>query len=121
TAYAFGYVYWWSRLASLMPGVANFMMHAPIIKNITKAIAGVASQRTMPKFAERTFRNWFFSDQRSTVSGQSKDKKSKVILWADTFNNFFLPETLVAGLHVLEAAGFEVIMPKKILCCGRPL
>jgi Fe-S oxidoreductase len=49
------------------------------------------------------------------------DNKNHVILWADTFNNFFLPETLVAGLHVLEAAGFEVVIPKKILCCGRPL
>lgn len=130
TAYAFGYVYWWSRLASLMPGIANFMMHAPVIKNITKTIAGLAPQRQMPKFADRTFRNWFkerskknelrskriqFPDSQSAIS------KSRVILWADTFNNFFLPETLVAGLNVLEAAGFEVIIPKKILCCGRPL
>jgi Fe-S oxidoreductase len=115
TAYAFGYVYWWSRLASLVPGLANFMMHAPVIRNITKAFAGVAPQRTMPRFAERTFRDWFKSRDKNQTS------KPKVILWADTFNNFFLPETLVAGLHVLEAAGFEVIIPKKILCCGRPL
>ncbi|KAA9041785.1 FAD-binding oxidoreductase [Ginsengibacter hankyongi] len=122
TAYAFGYVYWWSRLASLMPGVANFMMHAPVIKNITKAIAGVASQRKMPKFAERTFRNWF-QDRNTGQGNKMRDTgtQKRVILWADTFNNFFLPETLVAGLQVLEAAGFEVIIPKKILCCGRPL
>jgi FAD/FMN-containing dehydrogenase/Fe-S oxidoreductase len=115
TAYAFGYVYWWSRLASFMPGVANFMMHAPVLSNITKAIAGIAPQRTMPKFAERTFRDWFRNRNIKETN------KPKVILWADTFNNFFLPETLVAGLHVLEAAGFEVVIPKKILCCGRPL
>lgn len=121
TAYAFGYVYWWSRLASLMPGVANFMMHAPVIKNITKAIAGVAPQRTMPKFAERTFRDWFKERRRINKQSAISNQQSKVILWADTFNNFFLPETLVAGVNVLEAAGFEVLMPKKILCCGRPL
>src|SRR6185437_9235528 len=45
----------------------------------------------------------------------------KVILWADTFNNFYMPETLVAGMEVLEAAGFEVVIPKQMLCCGRPL
>ncbi len=32
-----------------------------------------------------------------------------------------MPQTLVAGVEVLEAAGFEVIVPKKALCCGRPL
>jgi FAD/FMN-containing dehydrogenase/Fe-S oxidoreductase len=121
TAYAFGYVYWWSRLASLAPGIANFMMHAPVIRNITKAIAGVAPQRTMPEFAERTFRDWFKERRKSNQQSAISSQQSKVILWADTFNNFFLPETLMAGLHVLEAAGFEVIIPKKILCCGRPL
>ncbi|MDQ6890720.1 MAG: FAD-binding oxidoreductase, partial [Bacteroidota bacterium] len=114
TAYAFGWIYWWSRMASVLPGVANFFMHAPVLNKITKGIAGVTQKRNMPKFAERTFRNWF-KDRSEKNMG-----KPKVILWADTFNNFFLPETLVAGLHVLEAAGFQVIIPKKILCCGRP-
>ena len=50
-----------------------------------------------------------------------KSTVQKVILWADTFNNYFLPQTLVAGVEVLEAAGFEVIVPKKSMCCGRPL
>jgi FAD/FMN-containing dehydrogenase/Fe-S oxidoreductase len=120
TAYAFGYVYWWSRLASLMPGLANFMMHAPVIKNITKAIAGVTQKRNMPKFAERTFRNWFV-ERKNKRQSPVVNRQPQVILWADTFNNFFLPETLVAGVDVLEAAGFEVIVPKKSLCCGRPL
>ena len=115
TAYAFGWIYWWSRLASLMPGVANFFMHAPVLSGITKAIAGVAPKRKMPKFADRTFRNWFNEREKK------QHGKQKVILWTDTFNNFFLPETLVAGMNVLEAAGFEVILTKKILCCGRPL
>ena len=116
TAYAFGWIYWWSRLASHIPGIANFMMHAPVLSTITKTIAGVAQQRKMPKFASYTFKDWFFN---RTKKNQSKTKK--VILWADTFNNYFLPETLVAGVEVLEAAGFEVITPKQSLCCGRPL
>ncbi|MDP4247899.1 MAG: FAD-binding and (Fe-S)-binding domain-containing protein [Bacteroidota bacterium] len=115
TAYAFGWIYWWSRLASRIPGIANFMMHAPVIGSITKAIAGVEPRRTMPKFAERPFKQWFKARPRRNQG------KPKVILWADTFNNFFLPETLVAGVEVLEAAGFEVITARQSLCCGRPL
>ena len=59
TAYAFGWIYWWSRLATVMPGIANFMMHAPVISKITKAIGGIAQQRKMPKFAPLSFREWF--------------------------------------------------------------
>ncbi len=116
TAYAFGWIYWWSRLASLMPGVANFFTQAPVISNVVKAIIGVTPKRKMPKFAEVTFKEWFLNRKN-----KRKGSDKKVILWADTFNNFFLPETLVAGVEVLEAAGFEVITPKKSLCCGRPL
>jgi Fe-S oxidoreductase len=42
-------------------------------------------------------------------------------LFPDTFNNFFHPETAMAAAEVLEAAGFDVSIPPRILCCGRPL
>ncbi|GAA4750266.1 FAD-binding and (Fe-S)-binding domain-containing protein [Flavisolibacter ginsenosidimutans] len=122
TAYVFGWIYWWSRMASFMPGVFNFLMHAPFISNITKALAGIAPQRKMPKYAEQTFKSWF-SNRQSAIGNQPQPTthKQTVILWADTFNNYFLPQTLVAGVEVLEAAGFKVIVPKKSMCCGRPL
>jgi Fe-S oxidoreductase len=44
-----------------------------------------------------------------------------VLLWPDTFNNYFLPETAKAAVNVLEAAGYHVILPRANLCCGRPL
>ena len=45
----------------------------------------------------------------------------EVILWADTFNNYFHPETSRAALEVLQSAGFRVTVPQGHLCCGRPL
>jgi Fe-S oxidoreductase len=45
----------------------------------------------------------------------------EVLLWADTFNNYFLPQTARAAVEVLEAAGFRVRVPHANLCCGRPL
>src|ERR1700761_1342014 len=117
TAYTFGWIHWWSRLASVMPGMVNFVTHAPVISTLFKKVGGVAQQREIPKFAPTTFRHWFKGRKKQSHVGE----KQKVILWADTFNNFFLPETLVAGVSVLEAAGFEVVIPKQILCCGRPL
>jgi Fe-S oxidoreductase len=46
---------------------------------------------------------------------------STVLLWADTFNNYFSPSTARAAVDVLETAGFRVVVPKANLCCGRPL
>jgi Fe-S oxidoreductase len=44
-----------------------------------------------------------------------------VILWPDTFNNYYKPETSQAALEVLTHAGFNVMVPQTHLCCGRPL
>jgi Fe-S oxidoreductase len=46
---------------------------------------------------------------------------SEVILWADTFNNYFHPETAIAAMEVLRDAGFRVGISRQHLCCGRPL
>jgi Fe-S oxidoreductase len=45
----------------------------------------------------------------------------RVILWPDTFNNYFYPRTARAAVEVLEALGCHVIVPQNPLCCGRPL
>ncbi|HUZ60859.1 MAG TPA: FAD-binding and (Fe-S)-binding domain-containing protein [Hanamia sp.] len=115
SAFAFGWIYWWSRLASVIPGIVNFVTHAPILKNILKSSVGVTQKRTIPSFAQQTFRNWFGNQQKRNTD------KPKVILWVDTWNNFFKPETLVAALEVLEVAGFQVIISQRVICCGRPL
>ncbi|HEX2934783.1 MAG TPA: FAD-binding and (Fe-S)-binding domain-containing protein [Bacteroidales bacterium] len=115
SAYAFGLIYWWSRMASLAPGVANFLTHTTGLAGIAKFIAQVAPQREIPRFAKRTFKQWLKSNPPKTIGRQ------KVILWADTFNNHFVPDTLRDALKVLEDTGCQVIVPMQSLCCGRPL
>jgi Fe-S oxidoreductase len=44
-----------------------------------------------------------------------------VLLWPDTFTNYFEPEVGIAAVEALEAAGCEVALPRGTLCCGRPL
>jgi len=54
-------------------------------------------------------------------SGGLKPAATRVLLWPDTFNNYFHPDTAIAAAEVLESAGYNVVIPKKSLCCGRPL
>lgn len=114
-AYAFGWIYWWSRLAALMPGVANFFTQTPLLRDVAKFVAGVTPEREIPPFARQTFKAWF------RERGVRNEGKPQVILWPDTFNNHFHPETAKAAVTVLESAGFQVTIPEESLCCGRPL
>ncbi len=54
-------------------------------------------------------------------SYQGTASAPEVLLWADTFNNYFLPSTAKAAVEVLETAGYRVLVPQANLCCGRPL
>jgi Fe-S oxidoreductase len=44
-----------------------------------------------------------------------------VVLWPDTWNNYYHPQTMAAADRVLTQAGFRVHIPKGHICCGRPL
>jgi FAD/FMN-containing dehydrogenase/Fe-S oxidoreductase len=114
-AYAFGLIHVWSRLASSAPTVANFFTQTPGLRNVAKWIAGMAPERRVPAFAPTPFKHWFRRHEPRNPSGPP------VVLWADTFNNYFHPEVAQAAVEVLEAAGFRVEVPKPDLCCGRPL
>jgi FAD/FMN-containing dehydrogenase/Fe-S oxidoreductase len=109
-AYSMGWIYWWARIAAVAPAVANAVMSLPVFKTL----GGVARQRKTPRFAKTTFVEQF-------RKRGSKPGNRKVLLWPDTFNNHFHPATANAAAEVLEAAGYEVVIPRKRLCCGRPL
>ncbi|HKD15176.1 MAG TPA: 4Fe-4S dicluster domain-containing protein, partial [Candidatus Angelobacter sp.] len=115
SAYAVGLIYWWSRAASLAPGLVNFFTQTPGISTVAKFLGGVSQQRRIPKFATQTFKRWF-SKHRLQNGG-----RPQVILWADTFSNHFHPDIAKAAVEVLEHAGYQVIVPEVSLCCGRPL
>ncbi len=113
-AYAFGRIDKWARLASIIPSLANAIAKTRPFK----AMLGVAQQRQVPIFARQTFKKWVAQRQPKT---HSNSPIPDVILWPDTFNNHFHPETARAALEVLERAGFAVTVPTQNMCCGRPL
>ncbi|HEY1536004.1 MAG TPA: FAD-linked oxidase C-terminal domain-containing protein, partial [Polyangiaceae bacterium] len=116
-AYAFGLIDRWARLASVMPGFVNLLTQSAGSRSVLKALAGMTQQRAIPTFASETFRDWFESRRPPRVTGT----REQVVLWPDTFNNYFYSDTARAAAEVLEALGFEVVIPRKKLCCGRPL
>lgn len=126
-AYAFGMIDKWAQLASLAPAFANFFSRTPGFSHAIKGILGIAPQRQMPRFASVSFQEWArkhrIPEPREQLVGRqaAAAERREVILWADTFNNYFRPEVARAALEVLEQAGFHVTVPMPHFCCGRPL
>jgi FAD/FMN-containing dehydrogenase/Fe-S oxidoreductase len=114
-AYAFGLIDRWARLGALAPGLANLATRVPGLRVIAKAAAGMHPACDVPAFAPETFRRWFARRGPSPATGR------RVLLWPDTFNDHFHPEVLQSAVRVLEHLGFEVTLPSRTMCCGRPL
>ena len=119
SAYSMGLIYWWARVAALAPRLVNTLTHAPGLDRLARAVAGIAPARTLPAFAPQTFTRWLRARPRPAEAEAARGMR--VLLWPDTFNNHFHPETAIAAVETLEAAGFTVVTPQVSLCCGRPL
>ena len=127
-AYAFGMIDRWARLAAIAPRIANGLSSAPGVNQLLRKALGLAQQREIPQFAAASFQHWAKTRSVPDCDGQeikgteaSANDGREVILWADTFNNYFRPGTSQAAFEVLTAAGFHVRVPQKHFCCGRPL
>jgi len=110
----FGRIHEIARASSLVPGLLNILQAGPP-GALLRRLLRIHPRRNLPRFARQPFRRWFAS--HPVVSGD----KPEVLLFPDTFNNFFEPEVAIAATAVLERAGFRVVLPPRDLCCGRPL
>jgi Fe-S oxidoreductase len=109
--YALGWLPTWARLAARAPRAANRLLSAPGLAGLGKRLAGVDPRRSLPTLAGRTFRSWF-AERPPRATGDP------VLLWVDTFTDLFTPEVGIAAVRVLTAAGFDVRIPDRPLCCG---
>jgi FAD/FMN-containing dehydrogenase/Fe-S oxidoreductase len=108
--YALGWLPRWARLAARMPRLANRAMGGDSLAAAAKRLGGIDARRPLPRFAPQTFRSWFADAPPRT--GQ------QLLLWVDTFTDHFTPEVGKAAVQVLQAAGYDVRITEKPVCCG---
>jgi FAD/FMN-containing dehydrogenase/Fe-S oxidoreductase len=108
------------KLVAYLPRYAPFASRFHGITNTYQTIArralGFAAQRSLPKW-----RRSFLSSLRTS---DSAGKAGEVVLFVDTFSNYFEPENARAALAVLDRAGYGVHIARaadggRPLCCGR--
>jgi Fe-S oxidoreductase len=130
-------------MGALTPALTNAVLTGPVTSPLIKYIVGVAQERKLPRLAAKSYRAaWVERElqaakqaaQEALAAGLPKPAKAApvveseeaadgqtVLLWADTWNNYYHPRTLAAAESVLRQAGFQVRIFQKHICCGRAL
>jgi FAD/FMN-containing dehydrogenase/Fe-S oxidoreductase len=115
--YSMGWLPLLAQMATRTPNLVNTLTGQPALAAILKRIGGIAPERQLPAFAEQPFTAWW--RQRGDRTGPSPAApRGPVLLWPDTFTNAFHPGVGRAAATVLEAAGFQVLVPRQPMCCG---
>ena len=99
------------RLGCQLPRVANVLLNTPFLSRVL----GLSTKRLLPYFALERFDHWFAKRPPFRAA-----YRGRVMLWDDTFVRYHEPHVGMAAVKVLEAAGFEVVLPTQRKCCGRP-
>ena len=118
--YVFGFADKLARLGSIAPGLTNAVLTGGLTGGLVKRIAGVAKERKLPELAAKSFQKTC-EKGNGTVADEEKGSERRVLLWPDTWNNYYHPRSLAAAETVLRTTGFEVECPREHVCCGRPL
>jgi len=129
----------YAPVASRLGWIANLRDALPGMAALSERVLGLARERTLPRWRGDTFlrraapsssqapRRDARAQPTQREAGSSPARR-EVVLWADTFDNYFEPENLHAALRVLEAGGYDVVLarpgaddpaPARPLCCGR--
>jgi FAD/FMN-containing dehydrogenase/Fe-S oxidoreductase len=107
-----GHVHDLSKWGSGLAPLANWAARSAAIRWVNELVLGLDRRRVPPAWASKTFAARF---QR-----RRPRQAPSIALFNDTFTNYYNPAVGVAGLEVLESAGFEVDLAPNV-CCGRPM
>jgi FAD/FMN-containing dehydrogenase/Fe-S oxidoreductase len=107
--YSMGWLPLWLRAAARAPRLANAALRSRRTSAVLKRLGGIAPERALPPVAAEPFTRWL---------GRNPGTGRPVLLWPDTFTNYFDPAVGIAAVRVLRAAGFDPVLPGGSVCCG---
>ena len=108
--YILGRLPFWARVTSPIARLANLGLRTPGIRSIARWVAGVDQRRSLPMFATRRF--------SKIARPAPTEGRPKVVIWADSFTEYFSTDGGQAALRVLDAAGYDVEVLSRPQCCG---
>lgn len=107
-----------ARLARPLAPVANALMGSPSLRRVAEAVLGVSRFAPLPRFASRSFRS--LEASRRVASPPASASRPRLAYFHGCSVDAYEPHFGQLTLHVLEALGFDVVVPPQG-CCGLPL
>jgi len=104
--------YLFSGLASFFSAITNLLLKNRAVKWMADAFLSIDRRRELPSYQFPTFRQWF--------RGHHSTGEKKVAYFYGCYINTNEVDIGKATVEVLEANGFEVILPPQE-CCGLPM
>jgi FAD/FMN-containing dehydrogenase/Fe-S oxidoreductase len=95
--------------------LGNAVARVRPLRRLASKLAGL-EDRDPPELASPTLQTWW--RYRAPDSRPPLGTRGRVLLWPDTFTNYFHPHVGRAAVAVLEDAGWEVEVPTEPVCCG---
>lgn len=117
THYALGRLPMWLRLAGVTPRVTNWIGSRGPLRRLLQRMGGMDPRRPLPQLADRPFRRSHEARSRTRLRDETVPQET-ALLWVDTFTDRFRPQVASAAIHVLEDAGYRVVVPKRAGCCA---
>ena len=102
--------------------LANVVMRLKPVRWLAEKTFGIARQAPFPSFSHEKFSTWFRKHSLNPTSSpdQRGESRRKVVYFHGCSTQYYEPRVGKAAVSVLEANGFEVIVPRQN-CCGLPL
>ena len=94
--------------------IANYALNLKPARKLADLILGIAQDAPFPPFSRQSFTTWF--NNRTPHSKATR----KVLYFHGCSTQYYEPRVGRAAVYILEANGFEVIVPPQN-CCGLPL
>ena len=95
-------------LASIAPGVFNFLVTNTTTANLFKRFAGFAQGRSIPKLNKIPLRRW----HQIHANKNGPFPNGRVFLFCDEFTNFNDEDVGIKAVRLLNRLGYEVVIPK---------
>ncbi len=92
--------------------ISNFAVGMGLTRSVMTSVLGVARERFMPPFDNRSLRSRMPSHIEAGHNG-------KVAIFTGCYNNYYKTDGGYALLNILKALGYDILIPDQ-QCCGIP-
>lgn len=102
------------RLGQPVAPLANALLNNPLARLVAHVVLGIDRHAPLPRLASQRFTAWFREHPRPTGAAR------QVVYFHGCSTEYYEPRVGRAAVRVLEANGFQVLVPPQN-CCGLPL